>query len=66
LYNILIEIVIPTNVVRPIKMCLNKIYSKVWCILYSEWFETSRCFITIAFQFCFRICHQEGPRRSKM
>jgi len=22
-----------------------------------------RCFITIAFQLCFRICHQEGPRK---
>jgi hypothetical protein len=23
-----------------------------------------RCFITTAFQLCFRICHQEGPRKS--
>jgi len=23
-----------------------------------------KCFITVAFQICFRICHQEGPRKS--
>jgi hypothetical protein len=26
----------------------------------SSWSETERCFITIVFQFCFRICHQKG------
>jgi hypothetical protein len=25
--------------------------------------ETRGCSITIAFQLCFRICHQEGPRK---
>jgi len=28
-----------------------------------EWFEV-RYSIAIAFQLCFRICHQEGPRKS--
>jgi len=22
-----------------------------------KWFETRRCFFTIAFQLCFRVCH---------
>jgi hypothetical protein len=26
---------------------------------------TSRCFITIAFQLCFRICHQEGSGKQR-
>jgi hypothetical protein len=26
--------------------------------------KTRRCFITIAFQLCFEICHQEGPRET--
>jgi hypothetical protein len=30
LYNILIEFVIPIEVVRLIKMCLNGTYSSVW------------------------------------
>jgi hypothetical protein len=29
-----------------------------------EWAETRRCFIAIAFQFCFRICRQESQRKS--
>jgi hypothetical protein len=32
-------------------------------VSYSEWSETRRCSIAIAFQFCFRICHQESPRK---
>jgi hypothetical protein len=38
----------------------------VWCISYSEWYETRRCFITIAFQLCFILRHQEGPRKQAM
>jgi len=34
----------------------------MWCISNSEWPET-RCFIVIAFQLCFGICHQEGTRK---
>jgi hypothetical protein len=52
-----------------IKMCLNETYCRVRIgkksvrqVYYWEWPETRRCFITTAFQFCFAICHQEGPR----
>jgi hypothetical protein len=31
---------------------------------YSEWPETGRCFITVAFKLCFGISHEEGPRES--
>jgi hypothetical protein len=47
-----------------IKMYLNETYSIVHTgkylsdkISYSEWPETRRCFIIIAFQLCFGICH---------
>jgi hypothetical protein len=30
----------------------------------NEWSETRKCFITVGFELCFRICHQEGPRKS--
>jgi hypothetical protein len=63
LYNILTECGIPMKIIRLIKMYLNEIYSKVRSISYSEWSET-RCFIATAFQLRFRICHQEGPRKS--
>jgi hypothetical protein len=71
LYNILLQFGIPKKQVRPIKMCLNETYSKVRIgklfsdkISYSEWAETGRCSIAIAFQFCFRISHQESSRKS--
>jgi hypothetical protein len=67
LYNILLEFGIPKMLVRLIKMHLNEIYSKVHIgkLLSdnSEWAETRRCSIAIAFQFCFRICHHESPRK---
>jgi len=56
---------------RIIKMCLNDSDTKVHigkyvtCISYSEWSKTRICFVTIVFQFCFSICHQEGPRKSR-
>jgi hypothetical protein len=65
LYNILIEFGVPIKSDRPIKMCLNENYSKVHIckhfsyISYSKWSKTNRCFIAIAFQLCFRICHAE-------
>jgi hypothetical protein len=71
LYNILTEFGIPAKLVRLIKMCLKETYCKVcigkhvWCISYLEWSETRRCFIAVAFQLCFRICHQKGPRMSE-
>jgi len=36
-----------------IKTCLTS----TWCISYSIWSETRRCFITAAFKLCFRIYH---------
>jgi hypothetical protein len=70
LYNILLDIGIPKKLIRLIKMCLNETYSKIRIgkllsdkISYSEWAETRKCSIAIAFQFCFRICHQESPRK---
>jgi hypothetical protein len=59
------EFGIPVKLVRLIKMCLNKTYSKVHIFKnMSDAFpiqesETRRCFITIALQLCFRICYQE-------
>jgi hypothetical protein len=50
-------------------MCLKETYSRVRTgknlsakFYHSEWPETRRCFITIAFELCTGICHQEGPR----
>jgi hypothetical protein len=59
LYNILTEFGVSMKVVRLLKMCLKS----VGCISYSQWSEIKRCFIAIAFQFLFRISHQEGPRK---
>jgi uncharacterized protein (DUF3820 family) len=65
LYNILIEFGIPMNLLRLIKMCLNKTYGRVrvgrhladmFPTSYLEWFETRRCSIAIAFKLCCRIC----------
>jgi hypothetical protein len=69
LYNILIKYGVPMNLVRLIKMCVNETYSKVAtskilsCISYSEWSETRKCFITIAFQLCFGICYDKVPKK---
>jgi len=30
---------------------------------YSDWSETRRCFIGIAFELCFRICYQDSPSK---
>jgi len=71
MYHILIEFCIPVKPLRLIKMCLSETCSKVcigkksvWCISYSEWSKTRRCFIAITFWLWFRICHQEDPRKS--
>jgi hypothetical protein len=67
LYKILIELLVPMKLVKPIEICLNEICSNV-CIpvryvLYSNLSKTGGGFITIAFQLFFRMCHQEGPRK---
>jgi len=46
------------------KARVKSTWVKIWRISYSEWSETRKFVIAIAFQLCFRICHQEGPRRS--
>jgi hypothetical protein len=69
LYNILLEFGIPKKLGSLIKMCLNVTYSKFRIgKLLSDKFPIQnglkkRCSIAIAFQFCFRICHQESPRK---
>jgi len=67
LYNILIEFGIPREPVRLIKMCLNETYSRVQAgknfsdmFPIKKGFETRRCFIAIAFELWFRVCHQVG------
>jgi hypothetical protein len=68
LYSILLEFSIPKKLVRLIKMCLNETCRKVHvCKLLSDKFGVQNGLkqgdaITIAFQFFFRICHQESPR----
>jgi hypothetical protein len=68
LYNILIGFGIPRKLVGLIKMCLNETYSRVRIGKnLSEKFTIEnglkkRCFITTAFQLCFGMCLQEGPR----
>jgi hypothetical protein len=63
LENILIEVGIPMKLVRPIKMCLNQTHRKVHTGKHlSDPFPIQnglkkwRCFISTAFQLCFRIC----------
>jgi hypothetical protein len=51
LYNILSEFKMPRKLVGLIRMCLNETYGTVQI-----------GFVSIAFQLCFGICHQEGPR----
>jgi hypothetical protein len=70
LYNILLEFGIPKKLVRLIKMFLNETYSKVRVgkILSDKFpiqngLKEGDTLITIAFQFCIRICHQESPRK---
>ena len=63
MYNIPIEFGVPMKLVRLIKMCLTEAYSRVRVdkhlsdFSYWEWFETRRCFVTIAIRLCFRVCH---------
>jgi hypothetical protein len=68
LYNILIEFGILKKLVGLIKMCLSETYSRV-CIAKTSFNKFTvqnglkqGDFFTIAFQLCFGICHQDGPR----
>jgi hypothetical protein len=72
LHTILLEFGILKKLGRLIKTSLNETYNKVRVgKLLSDKFpiqnvlEKSRCSIAIAFQFCFRICHQETPKKKK-
>jgi hypothetical protein len=68
-YNIFIEFVMHLKLVRLIKMSLNEYYNKVRVDknlsdgFPIQNFLKKRWFMAIAFQLCFRICHQEGPRK---
>jgi hypothetical protein len=68
IYNILLEFGITKKLVRLIKMCLNETYSKVLigkvCHFLFRMGWKKGCSIAIAFQFCFRICHEESPKKS--
>ena len=63
LYNILMEFGIHKNLIRLIKMCLTKTYSRVWVGKnLSDMFPIRnglkrRCSVAIAVQLCFRLCH---------
>jgi hypothetical protein len=69
LYNILIEFGIPRKLMGLIKMCLNETYIRVRIgknlsdkFTIENGLKEGDAFITTAFQLCFEICHQEGPR----
>jgi hypothetical protein len=59
---------VPMKLVRVIKIYLNETYSEIRTgKTLSDAFpiqnglkQGNECFIVFAFQFCFRICHQEG------
>jgi len=59
LYNILIEFGIPMKLVRLIKMCLNRPFSKVWVgRSLSDMFHIKNGFKQgDCFELCFRVCH---------
>jgi hypothetical protein len=66
--SVLIEFGVPMKLIRLIKMFLNEMCGKVHIgrhlsdtFPYPEWSKIRICFIAVAFQRCFRICHKEGP-----
>jgi hypothetical protein len=70
LYNILVEFGISKKLVRLIKMCLNVTYSKdrIGKLLSDKFpiqngLKQGDALSPLLFQFCFRICHQESPRK---
>jgi hypothetical protein len=65
LYNIVIEFGIPRKLVRLIKMCLNETYNKIHIGRHlSDAFPIQNDLKQeMLYHQCFRICHQEGPRK---
>jgi hypothetical protein len=65
LYNALNEFGIPMKLERIVKMCLNETYSKVHTgkNLYDAFPIQNGLKHGDTFQLCFRICHEEGPRK---
>jgi hypothetical protein len=68
LYSILIEFGVPLKLVRLIKMCLNKTYSKVHIGKHmSDDFPIQNglnqgdALLPLLFNFALEMCHQEGP-----
>jgi len=64
LCNIPIEFIISMKQLRLIKMFLNEMYSKVRVDKHLSDKYPIQNGLNSAFQLCFRICHQEGPRKS--
>jgi hypothetical protein len=70
LFQLWLEFGIPQKLVRLMKMYLNETYTKVLVgKLLSGTFPVQNGLkqgdtLTIAVQFCLRICHQESPRKS--
>jgi hypothetical protein len=64
LYSILIEFGILRKLVGLIKMCLNETYSRVRIgrNLSDKFTVQNGLKQELAFELCFGICHQEGPR----
>jgi hypothetical protein len=60
LYIILTEFGISRKLVGLITVCLNERIEKIWQVFYSEWPETRRRFITIAFEL-----YLAGTRRTR-
>jgi hypothetical protein len=70
-FSVLIEFGMPMKLVQIIKMCLNETCSEVhvgknmlFAFPVQNGPKQGDAFIAIAFELCFRICHQEGPRKS--
>jgi hypothetical protein len=69
LCNILLQFGIPKKLVRLIKICLNETYSKIRvgkiCLInfLFRMGRNKKILYCHCFEFCFRICRQESPRK---
>jgi hypothetical protein len=70
LYKILIEFSIQRKLVKLTKMCLNETYSKIRISKHlsgafpiKNGLKQGHALSPLLFNFCFGICHQEGPRK---